>query len=544
MNSSPRFFPGLVLVLLGCASLPLLAQEAATPPVDAPATAVETATPADTVEVEADDDSSTNRNRGRRSGRDDAVVAVGDDAFLAAGESTNAVVAILGSATSEGDVRESVVSILGNTRSTGTVGESTVAILGNVYVNGRVDEDVVAILGNVELGPDADIGNDIVIIGGSLMRDAAARVDGQINSIFKTMSFGNLDWARAWIENCLVYARPLAIAPGLGWAWTVALVFLAFYVVVALLFGSSVEKCVQTMETRPGPSLLAAVLTVVLTPILFILLVVTVIGIAVIPFLAMALFLTGLFGKLVMLAWLGRRGTRFFGEGPWAHPAAAVLLGGIVVLGIYLVPVLGFIVYKLLGIIGLGVVVYTLLLAWQAAHPPVVATATAGASGSGLGNTSAAIDPGATAELFSTTAEAPTAPLTPTALDTASLPRAGFWIRMAALFIDAILLGILTAFIDGPGSVSLILLAIYGAVMWKLKATTIGGIVCGLKVIRLDGRPIDWPTAVVRALGCFLSLVVAGLGFIWVIFDEQKQSWHDKIAGTTIVRMPKGVSLL
>ena len=90
----------------------------------------------------------------------------------------------------------------------------------------------------------------------------------------------------------------------------------------------------------------------------------------------------------------------------------------------------------------------------------------------------------------------------------------------------------------------LLALAIYGAVMWKLKGTTIGGIVCGLKVVRTDHREIDWATAIVRALACFLSLMVAGLGFIWVAFDDEQQSWHDKIAGTTVVRAPKGASLV
>ena len=47
-----------------------------------------------------------------------------------------------------------------------------------------------------------------------------------------------------------------------------------------------------------------------------------------------------------------------------------------------------------------------------------------------------------------------------------------------------------------------------------------------------------------RALGCFLSFAVFGLGFIWVAIDDDRQSWHDKIAGTTVVRVPKGVSLL
>ena len=126
----------------------------------------------------------------------------------------------------------------------------------------------------------------------------------------------------------------------------------------------------------------------------------------------------------------------------------------------------------------------------------------------------------------------------------ASLPRAGFWIRIAALLLDVILLGILFGILHASGKLFLVTMAAYGACMWRLRGTTIGGIVCGLKVVRLDDREVDWATAIVRALGCFLSLVVLGLGFIWVAFDDGKQSWHDKIAGTTVVQVPKGVSLL
>ena len=69
-------------------------------------------------------------------------------------------------------------------------------------------------------------------------------------------------------------------------------------------------------------------------------------------------------------------------------------------------------------------------------------------------------------------------------------------------------------------------------------------IVCDLRVVRLDGRNVDWETAIVRALSCFLSLAVAGLGFFWIAFDGQNQAWHDKIAGTVVVRVPKGVPLV
>jgi uncharacterized RDD family membrane protein YckC len=115
---------------------------------------------------------------------------------------------------------------------------------------------------------------------------------------------------------------------------------------------------------------------------------------------------------------------------------------------------------------------------------------------------------------------------------------------MGALLIDVILVAVLLHVIRSSHEAQLIVLAIYGAIMWKVKGTTIGGIVFGIQVVRADGRPIDWSTAVVRALSCFLSLVVVGLGFIWIAFDEQRQAWHDKIAGTVVVRVPKGVSLL
>ena len=95
-----------------------------------------------------------------------------------------------------------------------------------------------------------------------------------------------------------------------------------------------------------------------------------------------------------------------------------------------------------------------------------------------------------------------------------------------------------------PHHALLLFLAGYGAVMWKLRGTTIGGSICGLRVVRLDGRAIDWPTAIARALGAFLSMVVAGLGFIWVVFDTELQSWHDKIAGTVVVHVPRGTPLV
>jgi len=140
---------------------------------------------------------------------------------------------------------------------------------------------------------------------------------------------------------------------------------------------------------------------------------------------------------------------------------------------------------------------------------------------------------------------APAAP--PPAISAMTLPRAGFVIRTAALCIDLLLCILVIEVIPWVHfhcGLILIVLASYGAVMWKLRGTTVGGSICHLKVVRLDDRPLDWTVAIVRSLSCFLSLFVVGLGFLWVAIDDEKQAWHDKIAGTTVVRVPKSVALI
>jgi len=124
---------------------------------------------------------------------------------------------------------------------------------------------------------------------------------------------------------------------------------------------------------------------------------------------------------------------------------------------------------------------------------------------------------------------------------------------MGALVIDLILVSLLMGSTDAilPGRLEIhffpsifFFMALYGALMWKLRGTTIGGIICKLQLVRTDDRPLDWATCVVRALGCVLSAFVVGLGFIWIAIDPNRESWHDKIAGTAVVVNPTGRPLV
>ncbi|MGA3157427.1 MAG: RDD family protein [Steroidobacteraceae bacterium] len=483
---------------------------------------------------------------------DNSVVAIGHDAMLDAGKQADNVVAIFGSATNEGDVSQAVVSVFGNTRSTGTVGDSAVAVLGNVYIDGKVGNSVVAVLGNIELGPHADVGGDLSSVGGTLTKDPGAQIHGDVSSVQLPAAFGGGQWIHNWINHCFLLGRPLAFAPGLGWAWSLALGFLVFYLLFALLFHRGVDRCVATLETHPGTVTLTALISLLLLPVLFVLLCVTVIGIPLIPFVAIAWWLAGLFGKCAMLAWIGRRLIPLFGRREPVPAVVAVLVGGAIVLLLYTVPVVGFITYKLLGLLGRGAVLVTLVQIFRsrnngiASHQPAAPSPAvpppAPEMAAPTAEAAAAAAAGSAAEAAATYA----APAAPAVSAAASLPRAGFWLRMGALFVDAVIIGIVLSPLHHHDAhdLWLISLAIYGAVMWKLKGTTIGGVLCGLQVVRLDGRPVDWGTSIVRALSCFLSLVVLGLGFIWIAIDRDRQAWHDKIAGTVVVRPPKGVSLV
>ena len=514
------------------------------------------------------------------------VVNIGSDSLLPRGESADSVVSIFGSSTSEGDAGD-VVSIFGDNRITGAVSDSAVAVLGNTYIDSKVDGDAVTVLGSIELGPHAEIGGNVLAIAGTLQRDPAAIVHGSVQNIIAG-HFGSVGWLRNWIQHCLLYGRPLALEPGLGWAWKLAFAFLALYAALALLFRDGLIRCVQTFETQPGHSVLAALIAMLLTPVLVVLLFVTVIGIPAVPFVVFGLFCAGLFGKAVMLAWLGRRITGRQGQGSASHPAVAVLIGGLLVLVLYLVPVIGFLVYKLLGILGLGAVVYTVLLtlrAHQAAKVAPSAARAAPAEPAAPGPTPMpgptpgpapvpAPDPApAAGAAFNATAAASAAPEAATSRETGAAPsagagagdapgqrgpataaaarqpvsaalrRAGFWIRMAALLLDVVLVGFFMSLFH-HAHLHLVVLAAYGAVMWKVRGATVGGIVFDLHVVRLDGREVDWETAIIRALSCFLSLAVAGLGFIWIAFDANHQAWHDKIAGTVVVRVAKAPPLI
>lgn len=112
----------------------------------------------------------------------------------------------------------------------------------------------------------------------------------------------------------------------------------------------------------------------------------------------------------------------------------------------------------------------------------------------------------------------------------------GWWVAITVVFgIGAAIprIGILI----GPLLGLAVLIA--GAVWWfKLlsRGVTPGKSVLGIRVTRTDGGAPGLGVMLVREwIGKYISGFVGGLGWIWAIFDPDRQTWHDKIVGTVVV---------
>jgi len=77
----------------------------------------------------------------------------------------------------------------------------------------------------------------------------------------------------------------------------------------------------------------------------------------------------------------------------------------------------------------------------------------------------------------------------------------------------------------------------YYPYFWTTSGQTLGKKALGLRVVRTGGYKLGLGRAILRLVGYWLSGLALGLGFIWVAFDRGKQGWHDKIAGTQVVRV-------
>lgn len=124
-------------------------------------------------------------------------------------------------------------------------------------------------------------------------------------------------------------------------------------------------------------------------------------------------------------------------------------------------------------------------------------------------------------------------------------PRAGFWRRVAALLIDSIVVGIgeviLIAILSNSVGIAYALTTLlswgyYTYFEGGSRGQTVGGMALGIRVIDLDGGgPIGYGRGFVRQLVKIVSGLVFGLGYLWMLWDREKQTWQDHAVNSVVV---------
>jgi len=82
---------------------------------------------------------------------------------------------------------------------------------------------------------------------------------------------------------------------------------------------------------------------------------------------------------------------------------------------------------------------------------------------------------------------------------------------------------------------SLLFSFFYFMFFWVMAGFTPGKAVMGLRVVRENREPITWRRAFLRMLGYWVSAIPFFLGYVWILFDQHRQGWHDKMADTYVV---------
>ncbi len=75
----------------------------------------------------------------------------------------------------------------------------------------------------------------------------------------------------------------------------------------------------------------------------------------------------------------------------------------------------------------------------------------------------------------------------------------------------------------------------YFLFFWTLNGQTPGKMLMGLRVVTTEGQYLSFGRAVRRLIGYFIAAIPLYLGFFWILIDDRRRGWQDKIAGTCVV---------
>ena len=132
---------------------------------------------------------------------------------------------------------------------------------------------------------------------------------------------------------------------------------------------------------------------------------------------------------------------------------------------------------------------------------------------------------------------------------------AGLFRRLAAILYDSLLIIamwlittlLLVAFINDGAALQGPLFqfglcfegCLFYSYFWRLRGQTLGMQVWKIKLVTLDLQTLSWQECFVRLFFALVSISMLGLGFIWMLFDPDKLTWHDRASGTRVILLRK-----
>lgn len=112
--------------------------------------------------------------------------------------------------------------------------------------------------------------------------------------------------------------------------------------------------------------------------------------------------------------------------------------------------------------------------------------------------------------------------------------------RLIAAIIDGVIVGVINGVLFGilrdPVVGFLVGLGYFWYFWTRNNGQSPGKSVMKIRVIKKDGTPMKDADAIVRFFGYYISAAVLMIGFLWAIWDENRQGWHDKIASTYVIK--------
>ena len=435
--------------------------------------------------------------------------------------------------------------------------EDVVVVMGSATINGTVEGDVVVVLGSLELGSTSLVEGDAVVVGGSIkvLPDAVAEGDvvivgGALDAPVEFSPSGELVvvGARAghtevlapvfaWLAKGLLWGRLLV--PELLWTWILVAVLALLYLATNSIFERPVRDVASALASKPLTCFLVGGLVVLLIGPVSLLLVTSVFGLPAVPLLWFAVFLAVVLGKVGVTRWIGGRVMPEQFPGDRAEAARSVAIGFAVVCAAYMVPVLGFAAWTVLGVLALGAATTSLTTSLRRENPKSAESDRSPAVEISQAGRAEALGPEPPASTDVDQPEDESGVDEAVQVDRGSradVPLAAFPARVGAVALDFVPFAILCHMLHIGTALTLVLFVVYNSAMWAWKGTTVGGMICRIRVIRTDGRELAIGDGVVRGMASVVSIAFLGLGWLWAAWDEKRQAWHDRAAGTYVVR--------